>query len=469
MWLQALMLARDPHLTVQDTNRRIHLRIILKFNESYVLGLYICMAMEPIRKQDRINSLDILRGVALLGILLMNVVSLSLPDPAYWDPSGHGGDTGWNLRIFFMNNLFIEVSMRAIFSMLFGAGVILFTVAKEEKGGGLEIANAWYRRTIWLILFGIIHAYILVFPGEVLFYYGVVGLFLFPVRKTTPSRLVLFSAFLILVLGLIKINEYHQLKKVQEQTVIAEEMLAAGKELTAEQYESMNIWYYKLSTYKPDSAARERVNSLMRSGYFTAFKTMAPYVRFMQTEYFYHSGFLDALSMMLLGMALFRWRIFHGKKSYKFYGLMILMGYGIGLPINWHETSTYINSQYDLITYFKVGQTYDLGRIATAIGHIGLIMICIRLNFLKFLKQALAAVGRMALTNYIMHTFILTIVFIVFKQYGQWQRFELYYLVGGMWLFQLIFSPLWLRYFRFGPLEWIWRRLTYGRSFSHYS
>ncbi len=64
------------------------------------MGLYICIAMEPIRKQDRIDSLDILRGVALLGILLMNVVSLSLPDPAYWDPSGHGGDTGWNLRIF---------------------------------------------------------------------------------------------------------------------------------------------------------------------------------------------------------------------------------------------------------------------------------------------------------------------------------------------------------------------------------
>ncbi len=433
------------------------------------MGLYICMAMEPIRKQDRINSLDILRGVALLGILLMNVVSLSLPDPAYWDPSGHGGDSGWNLRIFFFNSLFIEGSMRAIFSMLFGAGVILFTASKEEKGGGLEVANAWYRRTIWLILFGILHAYLLVFPGEVLFYYGIVGLFLFPVRKTTPSRLVMFAAFLILVLGVGKINEHHQIKKIRERTTIAEEMLANGSELTADQYTNINSWYYKLSTYKPDPAARERVILFMRSGYFTALKTMAPYVRFMHTKYFYQNGFLDALSMMLLGMALFRWRIFHGKKSYRFYSLMILLGYGIGIPINWYETSTYINSQYDLITYYKVGQTYDLGRIAMAIGHIGLVMIFIRLNILKFLKRALAAVGRMALTNYVTHTFILTSVFIVLKQYGQWQRIELYYLVASIWIIQLIVSPLWLTYFRYGPLEWIWRRLTYGHTFSHKS
>ncbi|MCK5134997.1 MAG: DUF418 domain-containing protein [Bacteroidales bacterium] len=421
--------------------------------------------MEPVRAQERINSVDVLRGVALLGILLMNVVSLSLPDPAYWDPSGHGGDSGWNLRIFFINNLLIEGTMRGIFSMLFGAGVILFTAVKEEKGGGLEIANAWYRRTIWLILFGIIHAYFLIFPGEVLFYYGIVGLFLFPVRKVPPARLVLFSAFLIMVLVLIKIADYHDVKRIYEETIVAEEMLAGGEEITADQYESMNTWYYKLASYKPDAASRERVISSMRSGYFPAFKTMAPYVRFMQTEYFYRNGFLDALSMMLLGMALFRWRIFHGEKKYRFYGLMVLLGYGIGIPVNWYETTTYIQSQFDLITYFRLNQTYDLGRLTLTMGHVGLIMICIKLNFLKVLKRAIAAVGRMALTNYVMHSFIATIVFIAFRQYGQWQRYELYYLVAGIWLFQLIFSPLWLKYFRFGPLEWIWRRLTYGRAF----
>ena len=102
-----------------------------------------------------------------------------------------------------------------------------------------------------------------------------------------------------------------------------------------------------------------------------------------------------------------------------------------------------------------------------AIGHIGLVMICTKLNFMNVIKKALASVGRMALTNYVMHTFIALIIFILFKQYGQWQRHQLYYLVLAIWLFQLIASSLWLNYFSHGPLEWLWRRLTYGRAFLH--
>ena len=422
--------------------------------------------MQPIQASERISTIDIIRGVALLGILLMNIVGLALPDPAYWDPSGHGGDTGWNLRIYIFNNLFIEGTMRSIFSMLFGAGIILFTASKEEKGGGLEVANSWYRRTIWLVVFGLAHAYLLIFPGEVLFYYGIVGLFLFPVRNAKPSRLLLFSVFIFLVLAAIRVSDYQEMKSLHEETIAAEALLAAGSEITPEQSQAMGIWYYKLSTYKPDESSRDRVISLMQGGYLSAFRTMAPYVRFMQTDYLYHSGFLDALAMMLLGMVFFRWRILHGEKSYRFYALMILIGYGIGIPLNWFESTSYLNSQFDLVTYFRVNQTYDLGRMATTMGHIGLVMICTKLKFLGVLKRALASVGRMALTNYILHTLIATLIFVLCKQYGQWQRHELYYLVTSIWVFQLVFSTLWLKRFRFGPLEWIWRRLTYGRSFS---
>jgi uncharacterized protein len=208
------------------------------------------------------------------------------------------------------------------------------------------------------------------------------------------------------------------------------------------------------------------VIATMRSGYLPALINMAPYVRFMQTEYFYHTGFLDALSMMLLGMAFFRWGIFQSKKKTLFYVVMVVAGYGIGLLVNWLETSAYIRSNFDLLTYFRLNRSYDLGRVFIAIGHIGMVMIFIRLNILKWLKEALASVGRMALTNYVMQTIIATTIFIGFKQYGLWQRHELYYLAGGVWIFQLIVSYLWLNRFRYGPLEWIWRRLTYGPSFS---
>jgi uncharacterized protein len=396
----------------------------------------------------------------------MNVVSFSLPDPAYWDPSGHGGGTGWNLRVFMFNSLFVDGSMRAIFSMLFGAGVILFTSAVEQKGDPAESANLWYRRTIWLILFGILHAYLLIFPGEILFYYGIAGLFLYPARKASPRRLLLFSLFLITVLAVVRITDYRVSRNQYEVTVSAERALASGEEITPEQLVTMGKWYYKLSNYKPDITAREQVVRAMQSGYFSALSTMAPYVRFMQTEYLYRIGFLDALSMMLLGMVLFRWGVLQGEKRFLVYLGMVGMGYGIGIPVNWLETTTYIQSDFDLLAYFRMNRTYDLGRVFIATGHIGLVMIFVRLNVLNWLKVALAAVGRMALTNYVMHTVVAAIIFIGFKQYGQWQRYQLYYLAAGIWIFQLVVSYLWLRRFSYGPLEWLWRRLTYGRGFA---
>jgi uncharacterized protein len=421
--------------------------------------------MEPVSPVDRIKSIDIVRGVALLGILLMNVVSFSLPDPAYWDPSGHGGDTGWSLRVYFFNNLMVNGSMRAIFSMLFGAGMILFTDSKERTGFPADAAGAWYRRTIWLIVFGILHAYLLLFPGEILFYYGIAGLFLYPARKASPSRLLLFSLFLVMVLTTIRISDYRVTRQLYEEASTAEKTLEMSRAITPDQQVAIEKWTYKYNTYKPDSLAREQVIRTMQGGYRSAMASIAPYTRYMQTEYLYRYGFLDALSMMLLGMALIRWRVLQGQRSVRFYLGMALVGYGIGIPVNWLETTTYMKSGFDLVTYFRISQSYDLGRIFTAMGHLGVILICTKRCGVKIIETAFGAVGRMALTNYVMQTVLGTIIFIGFKQFGQWERYQLYYLVGAIWVFQLITSTIWLRYHRFGPLEWVWRRLTYGRWF----
>jgi uncharacterized protein len=426
--------------------------------------ILIFAGMEPVAPAQRIQSLDVVRGVALLGILLMNVVSFSLPDPAYWDPSGHGGDTGWNLHTYFLNSLLVDGSMRAIFSMLFGAGVILFTASIERKGDSSASANLWYRRTIWLIIFGMLHAYLLLFPGEILFYYGIAGLFIFPARHASPRRLLLFSLFLIAILSAVRVSEYHTSKRLFEETVAAEKALAEGIAVTPEQQTAMAKWYYKYSTYKPDSTSRERVISAMRGGYRSAMANVVPYVRFMQTEYLYRFGFLDTLSMMLFGMALFRWGVLQGTRKIRFYLGMVAVGYGIGIPVNWIETSTYLKSGFDLLTYFRISQSYDVGRIFTALGHLGLILLCLKWGRLSLLKRAVGAVGRMALSNYVMHTMVGAFIFIGLKQYGQWERYQLYYLVAGIWVFQLIVSPVWLRHFHYGPLEWVWRRLTYGRG-----
>ena len=419
--------------------------------------------LDPVKEQQRINTIDVLRGVALLGILLMNIVGMALPDPAYWDPSGYGGDTGWNLRMFFINSVFFEGTMRGIFSMLFGAGVILFTARKEAEGAGLELANAWYKRNIWLIAFGLFHAYILIWPGEILYHYGIVGMFIFPVRHAPAKRLIGFAIFLFLVIGALNISDSRKVTKIYERTQEVQAIADSGGELSAEQENVIQAWEDKQSEFKPDEETKQGVVENMRGGYFSAVKTMAPLSQFMQTTFFFRHMFLDVLSMMLLGMGLFKLRVFHGERSWKIYGLLVLIGYGVGIPVNWHETTAYIADQFSVVSYFQNQQTYDLGRIFTTMGHVGLVMLCTKSNILGFLKRGLAAVGRMALTNYIMHTVITTTIFGIFRQFGHWQRYELYYLLLGIWTFQLIMSPIWLRYFRFGPLEWSWRWLTYGK------
>jgi uncharacterized protein len=147
----------------------------------------------PVNSDERINSLDVLRGVALLGILLMNIVGFGMVFNAYNDPTVMGGAGGWNLRVWATNSMLFEGTMRAMFSMLFGVGMILMTTRMEKRGGGIEVADIYYRRTIVLLIFGLIHAYLILWAGEVLFAYGLFGLFLFPFRNTAPKKLIIAS------------------------------------------------------------------------------------------------------------------------------------------------------------------------------------------------------------------------------------------------------------------------------------
>jgi uncharacterized protein len=167
---------------------------------------------------------------------------------------------------------------------------------------------------------------------------------------------------------------------------------------------------------------------------------------------------------MFLGMAFFKLRILHGERTVKFYSVLMLIGYIIGLSINYYEVKLITDSNFDALKIYEASQTYSVGRLFVTLGHIGLFMLFIKSGIIGFLQSGLAAVGRMALSNYLMHSIITSIVFLGFGLYGQLERYELYYVVFSIWIFQLITSPIWLKYFQFGPFEWVWRSLTYGKS-----
>jgi uncharacterized protein len=414
-------------------------------------------------KKQRIHSIDVLRGIAVFGILLMNIVGFGLPMPSYGDPTIAGGHTGINLYTWITANLLFEGTMRAIFSMLFGAGFIILTSRNEDRGAGLEVADVHYRRVIWLVIFGIIHAYLLLWTGEILFTYGLMGLFLFPFRKLAPRVLLIAGIVLISLGSLWDILEHYTLKDTHQKAIIASAEKEKGNEISLELTRALEKWESKVKDSKPSpEIIKERIKS-MHKGYFSIVKTLAPVNYRFHKTYPYRYDVFDVLSMMLIGMALFKMGIFSASKSYRFYWTLVIVGYAIGVTVNIFETKHVIDNNFSIMSFSESGTTYNLGRLFTTMGHLGLIMLFCKSGILKFISSRLAAVGKMALTNYIMHTLICGIFFLGFgfSMFGKLERHELYYVVFSIWIFQMILSPLWLKRYNYGPLEWGWRYLIY--------
>jgi uncharacterized protein len=190
-------------------------------------------AAEPVRTEERISALDSVRGFALLGILLLNICSFGLPDAAYGNPAPAGGATGWNLVIWWIMGVLADGKMRAIFSLTFGAGVYLLNDRLSRKGAAADAADIHYRRMLWLMLFGMMHAY-LVWDGDILFFYAVLGLVLYPMRKLSPRALLIAAGFLLIAMSGGAVLEHRHLLDEQREYVQIQANEKVGIKLSAE-------------------------------------------------------------------------------------------------------------------------------------------------------------------------------------------------------------------------------------------
>ena len=408
--------------------------------------------------ERRIEALDFVRGVALCGILLMNITGFGLPD-AYNNPANAGGATGPNLWAWIITQVGFEGTQRAIFSMLFGASTILL-VSRLERSGRTDAADIYYRRNLWLIGFGMVNAYIFLWYGDILYAYGLTALFLYPFRNMAPKWLIVIG-----VAGFLAgaaWNGYDTVRVIRKHDAYVEAIAAqnAHRPLTQAQQDAVTAWHGALEDYK--STPEEIRQSIDRhhQGYATLFWRIAGYNADIQSWYTYRY-FFDIFSMMLIGMALFRLGVLTNDRPASLYWAMLVGGYGIGFTVNILEARWVIDHQFSAIAFAQSDISYDLGRLTTAIGHLGALLLFVRSGALGWLRRAFAAVGQMAVTNYLTHSVVCGIFFIGLGYYGELQRYQLYYVVFVIWVAQLIISPLWLRHFRFGPVEWLWRSLTY--------
>ncbi|WND01734.1 DUF418 domain-containing protein [Temperatibacter marinus] len=418
----------------------------------------------PIMGQERINSLDILRGVALFGILIMNINGMALPGSGYGNPNAWGGASGWDLTTWFTVNIFFESTMRTIFSMLFGAGAILFMDRLSEKLPGNEASEIYMRRNSLLILFGAIHAYLLLWFGDILFYYGIAALILFSFRKAN-FKFLIAVCLLIMSIQITKgVLKYNKLIDDYEKSIAAETKKEAGETLTKKEEGAIKKWtgIWERRNTQPEKAKEEIEKR--HKGWWDNVLAFKGRVMTMESYVMYDFFFFDAFLAMLVGMMVYRLGIFTLEKSTGFYGGMMIVGYLIGLPIRYYITMEIYNSGFNPIAFKVMDIFLDVSRLALAMGHIGLLLLFVRYNILGFLLKALGAVGRMALSNYIMHSVIFVFLFtgVGLSMFGELMRHELIYVWAIICVSQLILSPLWLSYYKYGPLEWVWRSLTYG-------
>jgi uncharacterized protein len=420
--------------------------------------------MGPVAQEERIHSLDALRGFALLGILPANVLVFGLYFAAENDPTVAGGvAAGWNLVSWALFRILIAGKMRALFSMAFGASAILLTSRAEARGEG-RAADIYYRRNLWLIGIGLAHAFLL-FWGDILYPYAVCGLILFPFRRLPAKKLIAIGVlFIVFKTGWSAVAAWQQMER-RNLAAAADAAEKAGSKLTEEEIAARQALAAQRKVRKPSAEDLEKDARHWRGGPWTVIASRAHELAQWQGLPLYDPMFADIWSMMFIGMGLFKMGVFSAARSFRFYAWMAAIGFLVGLPLNSYDAWLALQSHFDRSTILVTNVVYDLERLPLALADMAVLMMLCKARALQSLTGRLAAIGQMALSNYILQSVVCTLVFTGygFALYGQLERYQLYGVVAGCWALSLAASPIWLRHYQFGPLEWCWRSLTYWK------
>jgi uncharacterized protein len=387
---------------------------------------------------QRIESLDLLRGIALLGILAMNIQTFAMPQAAYMNPTVWGSLDGLNGIIWGISHLLVDQKMMAIFSMLFGAGIILFTERSQSP------MKFHYRRNFWLLLFGLFHAYVLWY-GDILVTYAICAFVIYPLRNSSLRRLFVLSLIFLSIPSLFYLLTGFSLPYIPPEII---------------QQDFMPIW-------NPDQTLITAEITAYQGSWLEQLSVRAPAAFQMQTFLLIMGTFWRSAGMMLLGMALYRLGILSGQASQKVYQTLILLALIIGFPFIGFGIYWNFSHNWPLQSMFLGSQFNYWGSILASLGWIAVIILIHQHQAWRFITSRFSAVGRMAFTNYIMHSLILGFIFYGhgLALFSKIDRLGQSLIILGIWAFQLWFSSWWLNRFQYGPLEWFWRVLTYFKRF----
>ena len=406
--------------------------------------------MTGVAPTDRILTLDVLRGVAVMGILAMNIVAFAMPFPAYTNPTAYGLESDADLVSWAFSFVFIDGKMRGLFSFLFGASALL--VIERARAAGLNATRVHYARMFWLLIFGLLHFYFIWF-GDILAAYAMAGLLLFFFRSCRVRTLLLWGIVLLFVqiaLMTAGAGKFAYLASAVANGSADPALLAA--------YDGFAKGFAPLSPqalYDDLALARGPWSGLVHERLIEQW--MMPFV---QAAFF----LAETLAYMLFGMAALKADFLTGAWRPARTRRWMLTGFAIGIPA--YTALAWLVFRADFapsaVFAFAIAATTPF-RPVMIVATAALIILLSRHD--SWLVERIAATGRAAFTNYLGTSILMTALFYGygFGLYGQLSRVDLWLPVIAMWAIMLAWSKPWLNRFRYGPLEWLWRSLARGR------
>jgi uncharacterized protein len=436
-------------------------------------GLRRVQVVGPTTRQERLASMDILRGIALMGILASNISDFSgqnLTGVVHSLPRQtlSGWHSHLNLAVYFLQYIFFHGKTRGLLSMLFGAGVILLTTRMERRAGAKAASTTFLRRSCWMIVVGLLHAYFIWDGDYIMPYAGTALLFVFACRGLRPKTLLIAGVLITVIPGTyVYLAAIKQLPTLglAERHLVAERDARAGKTPTEAQRADQQAWNVMMQplTYDPQKEAASIREG--QQGYLAQLK-QSP-VEFLKGELISLAiAVVESGGMMLIGMALFKLGFFTGELSSATYVWTMSLGVLASLPLTLAGLLKAKASGFAPgVVACWMNLPHEFTRIGATLATAAFIILLVKTGAFRGVARRCAAVGQTALTNYILTSVICQFLFAwgPWKLYGRLEFFQIYYCVFGVWFLNLAVSPIWLRYFAFGPLEWVLRSLTYWK------
>ncbi|MEM1329522.1 MAG: DUF418 domain-containing protein [Planctomycetota bacterium] len=390
------------------------------------------LSRAPVALSQRLESLDVLRGIALLGIFVPNLLAMAFPSSTLvfpWEtfPEPTAADE-WSMAAI---GVFFHGKFIFLFSIMFGVGARVFADGKGDRSTGL-----WFRRMGFLFALGVLHGSLLFF-GDILTSYAFAGVVVvWWCRRLKATTLLILSAALVFV-GLVM----YLLAMAGWGYQVREEGLQASQ------------------GYDPAS----EIATVQAGGLDAAMRRLFAYAQFQLI--FMPLIFLPLLSgFMLLGMALMRSGFFAGVLGAKREILLAVLGLGLGVPASAAAHWWLIGGgPIAQASFLAVGQALA---IPVGLGYAALVLLWVRTGVARPVRNALASVGRMALTNYLLQSVLAVLLFdaIGLGLFGKVSLPEVFLFAGGVWTVLITWSVIWSRWFSRGPLEALWRTFTYGKT-----